>query len=156
MSTHNRVILNGRYSNWLTNEVERAAQVWRECKAEGKNNSEAYALIAASLGRSQGSVRARHEKCGPSFLSNSPQDRLRMTERAVPGHAPGMTYVPHRVLELREVRNAALERRDTTAQLMNDPPPGFSALDERERIRHLPLRHPLSATVTLDRYRCRI
>lgn len=71
-----------------------------------------YAQVAEFLGRTRSAVKARFAKL----------DRPSRAARTIP------MFVPESALEERD-RRLALAPRDTTALLLGDPLPGFSALE---------------------------
>jgi hypothetical protein len=82
-------------------------------------------VVSKYYRRIRDSIRAR----SPQFAR---RERISAVPRGPNVHAISASARPSEVaLARREVLLAALERRDLTAAICGDPPPGFSALDRR-------------------------
>jgi hypothetical protein len=115
---------------WTAAEIATAARLWAELTAAGVPPGPAYAEIGRALGRKPAAVQSRRKNFGESFAA-SPRSKLPPT-RVTAGEAtaPRASLL---LLAARDRRSAALDRRDLTARLMGDPPPGYSALDRSRK-----------------------
>ncbi len=98
-----------------------------------RNEGWAWEKIAAQYGMTRHQLRLSFvpgyaEKCKQRYLDKLKGHRSPLSHVH---HIEQHVYIPPCVLEEREHR-AALEPRDNTAALLNDPLPGYSALDRRE------------------------
>ena len=114
-----------RGQQWAHEDVAIAARIYAERFADGLHaRGKVTAVcreIAAALGRNDNQVQYRLSTYGASFASqNRKHDIRRMT-------------APNSVLVERDRRREAEYRRDLTATLLGDPPPGYSARD-RSRV----------------------
>jgi hypothetical protein len=91
-------------------------QEWAEARAM-REEGRSYGLIASCLGRSYKSVESKFKNEG----GRKRGDRER----------PSSSRPSEEVLAQRDIRIAAEDKRDLTARLQGDPPPGFSALEQR-------------------------
>ena len=114
---------------WTTAQCVMAARIWQRDMVDVFGDDDgsgvwaaarkrAIAGIALCLGKHFNSVAARLEFYGPSFWSRRPSGSLRASEYE---------------LAERDARRKAADRRDLTAVICGDPPPGYSALDRRDR-----------------------
>jgi hypothetical protein len=114
---------------WTPAEIETAQRM----RSEGCF----YGEIDAALGRPKGS------SCGKLYRDNEPEEgkarrRLRLkrvraedyTQRQSCGVELG-SKASEAMLAARDLRSEAAGRRDLSAALLGDPPPGFSALDRK-------------------------
>jgi hypothetical protein len=106
-----------------TDEQWTQAQALRAAGHTTKQIADAMGLTRKQVGKKfevRGEARlAREKRRGAQFRYVKPL--FDMTGRATP---------PEDVLRERDARIGALHRRPIGAQLMGDPPPGYSALDQ--------------------------
>lgn len=88
-----------------------------------RRQGKTWAKVGEAMGRSRNSVQARAERL--MWGSDEVYTRLRIPA--------SWTEPPSTVLAEREQRVGARERMSLTASLCGDPPPGYSALDQRVR-----------------------
>lgn len=117
---------------WSDYHVRTAAAIWQrefaDLYGDGKGAvkppfghvTKVKQMIAHALHRSIASVITRFHDYGPSFDSKD------YDVTAKPSPKPGDAEIQRRL------RLAALDRRDLTGVILGDPPPGYSALDERK------------------------
>ena len=86
---------------------------------DGSLNAE----IAKAVGLSIASVNMHLNGCNRPIKKAIDQKRV--------SYVSAVERAPSAVLEERERRKAAADRRDYTAIFCNDPPPGYSALDQK-------------------------
>jgi hypothetical protein len=113
--------------HWSWRDIEVAAEIYQinvsdlydddELRGRGGVQLRTFQLIAQKLNCAVARVRSRFETYGPSFT------RVR---------GPGL-WVSAQALADRDARKAAAELRTQTAEFFGDPPPGYSALDRRDR-----------------------
>jgi hypothetical protein len=121
------------YQPWTSTDIRHAAAIWQRDFADlyddGKGANKpphghitiVKQKIADALQRSISAVQARFHDYGPSFDLKGHD----VTAKAPP---------PANSEEIeRRKRLAALDRRDLTASVFGDPPPGYSALDQRRQ-----------------------
>lgn len=126
MNHHTRIVPNGRrVQTWSQSEASTAAAIWdREIadhfdvgKAPAHRVKQAVQAIADALDRSYENVVIRYQHYGPGFGA--------MRERG--------SIVAASAAAERDRRREASFRQDLTASVFGDPPPGFSALDQRRQ-----------------------
>jgi hypothetical protein len=108
--------------NWSPQEISIAASMYQSMVTDvygedgpSRARGAAYEAIAQKLRRTRVGVWQRFRDHGPSF------------------NIGGRSTVSASALTERSVRAEALHRRDLTASIFGDPPPGYSALDRRAR-----------------------
>lgn len=119
-----RIDQNAR--GWTPHEIRRAAELWAEhftskygeSKGPIGSRSEVCALIAHELKRSIGSIQARLHARGPAFA-------VKLRSSMVEPRKPADVFTD------RQLRADARDRMNLTGSILGDPPPGYSALDER-------------------------
>ena len=116
---------------WSSYDIRTAAAIWQRDFADHYDDGKGAAkpphgyttkvkqTIADAIGRTVASVITRFHDYGPSFAHKDHD----VTRRPPP--APNSEEIERRN------RFAALDRRDLTASVFGDPPPGYSALDKR-------------------------
>lgn len=121
------------YQPWSSTDIRHAATIWQRDFADLYDDGNGPVKpphghitvvkqkIADALQRSISIVQARFHDYGPSFDFK--------------GHdvAPQKSRSPNSGEIERGRRLAALDRRDLTATFFGDPPPGYSALDDKMR-----------------------
>ncbi|WP_445222234.1 hypothetical protein ACKWRH_21505 [Bradyrhizobium sp. Pa8] len=106
---------------WTSTDIRKAAAIWQRDFADHHGDGdgpwgaqgEVFAKIARATRKTVDSVAARFNRHGPSFSA---------------GARGGPSEQAYAELER---RSAAKDRRDLTASVLGDPPPGYSALDKR-------------------------
>jgi hypothetical protein len=111
---------------WTNPEIHKAARIWQRDYADHYGEEEVHGAqratflaIAKALDRTADSVLSRYRLHGPSFAANN---------RGGPSAAAESE---------RKKRLEAASQRSPIAAFLNDPPPGYSALD-RKRSGHGP------------------
>jgi hypothetical protein len=108
---------------WSEDEKALAADLWRALITDIYEDEEAPVAvrrtamiqISAEIGRSYASVIARRINFGTTFGAG----------------LLGPRRIPEKSMAERDRRTLARSQRDLTAQFFGDPPPGYSALDQR-------------------------
>ncbi|EJN14729.1 hypothetical protein PMI42_01702 [Bradyrhizobium sp. YR681] len=111
-----------RFTPWTMTDIRKAAAIWQRDFADHYGDSdgpwgkqgEVCATIGLAIGKSAAGVTARYLRFGPAFTAGR--------------HGSGPSEQAYAELER---RGAAAGRRDLTAAVFGDPPPGYSALDKR-------------------------
>lgn len=116
--------------HWTAHDIETAAAMWRTMLTEPAQRGESVRgkqktvcnQIGKVLGRTGNAVHARFADCGPRFMVRTPScgatddkklDRDTQIQRDALAHAR--------------------ERQSPLSAMLGDPPPGFSALDQRRQ-----------------------
>ncbi len=121
---------------WLATEINLLADTWREQVTEvyGEaplpegHKTKVIHEIADALGRTPKAVRVRIAKHGTGHVDPEQPDYM-----AGPGPKHGVRDRPiePEQLAMRQAREAAMARASLTRLLLGDPPPGYSALDQK-------------------------
>jgi hypothetical protein len=130
MTLHRRPTVR---TQWPPSSIAIAAAMWQREIVDRYGDDEGdvprgakarvYTLIARQLGVTYATVEGRRLLYGPSF--NTP--RFVAAEQ----RADADWRLPPHLLAERDARKLASDLRDLTAELMGDPPPGYSALERR-------------------------
>ncbi len=114
---------------WSTEDCAAAAEIFAAERGVWGGRKKAVALIAAKLNRTKAAVGQRLHVYGVKFAG--PARAVICAPPAGRAHPPGPpTFVPARVAAERDHRKL-LTAASLTAELMGDPPPGYSALDRK-------------------------
>jgi hypothetical protein len=120
---------------WTAEQVSAAAAIYSATVALDGDDADdsrrgvklrADKAIASALGCELTTVTSRRLDHGPTF-GHVRGDPLHAGRHIV------KHWAPPSILADRDARRAALERRDLSATICGDPPPGYSALDRRLR-----------------------
>lgn len=112
---------------WNVADIELAARVMAS-RRPGQSMRSVLMAIAKGVGRSFFAVEARYRRYGDSFNGIGARREGASGRGQKYTHVAGHVPLPG-VLAERDAHAAALDRRDLTAQVFGDPPPGYSALD---------------------------
>jgi hypothetical protein len=112
---------------WSTDDMARAAEMWRDLfvAVHGEDPSRSvrypvFEIIGRAVGRTASAIESRMRTHGPSFAVTPSRGPIEREAAAV-----------MQAMIEREARKRAEARRSITARVFGDPPPGYSALDQR-------------------------
>jgi hypothetical protein len=124
-------------NRWTANEIDLAALIYASVMFNDGRRKEVFAAIMQATGRTQGVVSTRFYRCGPTFDDGEREvEKVRVSLSAMPGRevssAGGLRLSDQQIAE-RDARKAAADQRTYSQEFFNEPPPGFSALEEYRR-----------------------
>ncbi|MGJ5000556.1 hypothetical protein ACQR10_04480 [Bradyrhizobium sp. HKCCYLRH2060] len=111
---------------WTAAEVATAARIWKEMvtdiegRGSRKCKAAAWAAIGEAIGRSAMAVKDRYRDCGVGYVS-----------RLAGAQAQSMARLDPAVAASRDALLRARAQQPSISAWLNDPPPGYSALDQR-------------------------
>ena len=124
------------FSFWMTHEINLLAEMWRDrvtaVYGDGPlpagYKTQVIAEVAAALGRTRKGVRVRIERQGTAFVEVEQSEPV---ARGAAACAVRDRPLDPRVAAARDARAFASTGRSLTACILGDPPPGYSALDQK-------------------------